>query len=261
MSRCSYKIDLLTLCLSGVLVFTCTKVLAGESKQGSVVYPHEYKPAPVSSASRAGEKLVEKHNCLMCHSIANKGGCLSPPFDGIGAYRTRQFILARISRGAVAEAEFQKLYGGKAELMPHLRVPTEEAKLVAQYLLTLPAPPGGFYIGSHEATIHGNLKSTEEKKNTDQIDEKKISVGRKLFYERGCTACHSIGNIGGHFAPHLDAIGKRRSRSYIEQRITNAELLSQNSGDEYAGRGAVMPPSGLSSDEISSITDFLSSLH
>ncbi len=246
-------------------MLACTFILVAkaqgdESKPGLIVHPRVYAPVSAGPASQAGKELVEKHNCLMCHSIGSKGGCLSPPFDGIGAYRTKKFILARITRGAAVEAEFAKLYGGKAELMPHMRIPSGEAKLVAQYLLTIPAPQNGFYVGSHGSNSNESASDNEETEKTNQVDEQRIAAGKKLFYERGCTACHSIGNIGGHFAPHLDAVGKRRSQNYIEQRITSAELLSQNSGDEYGGRGAVMPPSGLTKDEIESITQFLTSL-
>lgn len=231
-----------------------------KAKQGFVIASNFYKPLPASAVSRAGNEAIKKYDCTMCHSIEGRGGCLAPPFDGIGAYRSRQFILARITLGSAAEEEFEKLYEGKTELMPHLRIPSSAAKNIAQYLLTLPAPKGGFYIGSH-FNKQGQAQLKEEERELPAAPNTEfIAAGKKLFYERGCTACHSIGKIGGHFAPALDAISKRRSKDYVRQHISNAELLVQGSADEYQGRGIVMPPSGLSAEEINKVTEFLMSL-
>lgn len=247
-------------CLISLMPVSLSKEENDKVENGFVVHPEFYKPVPVNASSRAGKEAVKKYNCTMCHSIEDKGGCLAPPFDGIGAYRNRQFILARITFGSAAEEEFEKLYEEKEQLMPHLRVPSVDAKNIAQYLLTLPSPSGGFYVGAHTHNLNQRQPGIEESRSAAQSNAKRIAAGKQLFYERGCTACHSIGNIGGHFAPALDDISKRRSKDYIQEHISNAQLLPQNSAGEYKARGTIMPPSGLGSDEISKVTAFLMSL-
>ncbi len=227
-------------------------------KNGKIVKPI-YKPAQANKSSFEGKRIFEQRNCSTCHMTENKGGCLGPPLDGIGAYRSKSFILARVTNNKQAIDQFERMYG-KAELMQHPRIPAKDAVLIAQYLMTLSAPEGGFYVPSHNVAAKPKTSSSAV---TPKVMEPSISTateGRKLFYTRGCTSCHSIGNIGGHFAPPLDHIGSRRDSEYISQRMTNAEGLSPNGSDEYEERGIVMPPSNLNPKEIAEITSFLMSV-
>jgi cytochrome c551/c552 len=84
--------------------------------------------------------------------------------------------------------------------------------------------------------------------------------GKALFYSHGCVACHSIGHIGGQFAPALDGISKHRDLDFVISRINAAEFLNARGSDEYQERGVVMPPSNLSEKEIGHIAQFLMSL-
>jgi hypothetical protein len=68
--------------------------------------------------------------------------------------------------------------------------------------------------------------------------------------------------MGGHFAPALDGISKRRDRSYVERVISKSELMPINSEDtsEYSERGNIMPPAGLTKEQIQKVTDFVMTL-
>jgi len=252
------KENIIVIVFLSVLIFI-PRCLAQNGKtqaHGFIVKPAQYKPTNASVESELGKALVKKNNCLQCHSINNQGGCLSPPLDGIGAYRNKQFILARITRSAAAEREFAHLYG-QPELMPHLRVSPKDAHLIAQYLLTLPAPKDGFFVASHNL----NPKALDIAQKTAPIaTAKAIAEGKKLVFEHGCTACHSIYGIGGHFAPAFDHLSKYRTEEYVKRRITNVEFFTQNEPDEYESRGTVMPPSNLSVEDIDKISQFLMSL-
>lgn len=224
--------------------------------------PSPYQPQPSTSHSEAGRELFESHNCTVCHSIAGKGGCLGPVLDGIGSRRSKEFILARITNTQIAIDEFEKTYYGHQELMPHPRVPSREARLISSYLLALANPGGGYRLIAHPATAGSEQ---EAKKNAISEDNEKKSAdsnlsirnGRKLFYEKGCVSCHAIGDLGGTFAPRVDGIAQHRSREFVSQMITNAQLLTQNQPDEYEGRGVVMPPLNLTCEEIKDVVNFL----
>lgn len=226
-------------------------------KGGSIVVPpKQFKAAAPSADSSSGKVIFEKDSCLTCHSITGKGGCLAPPLDGIGAYRSREFIVSRIAQGPDAARKFQETYG--AELMPHLRVKAADAAKIAAYLLTLPEPKEGVRISTHP--VGKPAATTKPAAKTDKVNLAKASVdkGKLLFNVKGCTSCHSINNIGGHFAPALDDVAKTRSAQYVTERINRAEFLTQT--DEYSGRGSMMPPLNLNPEEIKSITAFLMSL-
>ncbi|MCA9800370.1 MAG: cytochrome c [Cyanobacteria bacterium HKST-UBA02] len=201
-----------------------------------------YKPAPETALAKQGKKYVEMHKCSLCHTAGGQGGCLAPPFDGIGARRSEDFLVSRISDSKGAVAKFARQYG-EYELMPHLRIPDKQARAIAAYLMTVPEPEGGFKIVGHG--LAGQ--------------KKKEMPGRALVAQKGCLACHSLGGIGGSFAPALDGVGGRRTRESIDNHILGAEMVVDGGG-EYGNRGAVMPPSGLSRDEIEAIADYLETL-
>lgn len=222
-----------------------------------IIHPKTHKASAQSALSKQGKEMVKAHNCLECHSVESKGGCLAPPLDGIGAYRGKNYILARITRGEKFEKRFEKLHP-EGELMPHLRLPLEQSQPITAYLLTLPAPKGGYKIYNHN--------KEEATKEAPEADTKgspiSIAEGRKIFSTAGCLACHAVNGMGGHFAPSLDGTSKRRNRSYVERIISKAELMPLSSEDtsEYSERGNIMPPSGLNAEQIKQVTDFIMTL-
>ena len=201
---------------------------------------------------KEGEKLF-KLNCQNCHSTGSSGGCLGPILQGERSRRSREFIEARISNDKAKVSEFAKLYG-HAELMPHLRVSPEQAKKLTEYIYSLESPKGGYLVKGHSKV------GIPSKTVVIKASEEDISAGKKLLYDKGCLMCHSLGNMGGQFAPSFDKIGMRRDLNQIMENISNAELLEGNSGKEYGARGLVMPSSSLSADEIGRIASFLNSL-
>ena len=146
-----------------------------------------------------------------------------------------------------------------AELLEHPRLPAVQAKDIASYLLTLSDLPGGVQITGHKVTKKTPFHATEEAADCHKDRIPKVAEGRMLFNDRGCLVCHSIRNMGGHFAPAFDGISKRHDRQYVADRITAAEFF--NLGDnEYNARGTVMPPSDLNAEQVETITDYLMSL-
>ncbi len=196
--------------------------------------------------SAKGKNLLERNGCNSCHSINGKGGCLAPPYDGISKRRSKDFILSRITNSKASVARFEKLYP-ETELMPHPRISPAHAKAITDYLLKLPAPTHGFKATPHVVT--------SDMTNIDMAGD--LSKGRSLFFEKGCSACHSVKGVGGQFAPKLDGVGKREGKDYLTKKMTAAELLKQGSGNEYAERGTTMPPSSLSKQNMADIAEYL----
>jgi mono/diheme cytochrome c family protein len=216
-----------------------------------------YTPAPESAQSQKGKQLFSQHGCVLCHSIGGKGGCLGPPLSGVGGRRSKEFITARITLDQKEIEKFAKLYKAQ-ELMPHPRLPRELSSAVVAYLMTLPQPAGGFKVGGHNAPASESQEPPAAK--TESISQTSIIKGKKLFYDRGCTSCHSIHGAGGQFAPALDGVAQRLGRQKILTQISKAELLTLGTSGEYVERGTVMPPSNLSKADIANVTNFLLSL-
>lgn len=237
-------------------IHTNTKTNSKQSKQ--IVIPAKpYTPANINESSKSGAILFVKNNCLTCHSVDDHGGCLGPPLMGEGSRRSKDFILSRITEGAKAEARFQQFYRA-SELMPHPRLPEKSAEAITAYLLTLKEPRSGFVMSRHQILNPNNISAISSQIQTPS--QTSISTGKKLFYDKGCAACHTAGGVGGQFAPDLDGIATRRNRTYIEQIINKAQTLALDSADEYNERGTMMPPLNLTPKEVSKITDFLMTL-
>ncbi len=231
---------------------------ASESKPPvKVIKSAPFKTVARNKDSERGKALFSKYQCSTCHTIGGRGGCLAPPLDGIGARRSKTFMNTRIVAGA--EERFAELYG-KSELMPHMRIPAEDAGAVVQYLLTIPQPKIGFKVIGHHDTNGGAQRVVAKNSESVSLDAASITRGRKLLNSKGCLACHSVGNLGGTFAEKFDGVGSRLTKDAIKQQMQKAELLTLNDEGEYGTRGTVMPPSNLSEKEIEDISNYLSSL-
>lgn len=210
------------------------------------------------SELESGKKLFAENNCQVCHVAEDRGGCLAPPLDGLREYRSRAYVIGRITMGD----KFLKQPPLNKELMPHPRLPLTKSAKIASYILSLKAPPGGYKVYGHDA--NDKLKSEEkvaapfnevksEKAKPLPAEYANLEKGRKIFLSAGCLACHSVGGLGGRFAPDLKDIGGRRTTDYIQRKLSNASLKS---GEELMS----MPPSHLSKEEIEQLSAFLSTL-
>lgn len=73
-------------------------------------------------------------------------------------------------------------------------------------------------------------------------------TGKQIFMNRGCVACHRMGNQGGETGPSLDNVFSRRSRDYIVDQIRNSKLHNPAS---------VMPQMNFSNQELESLLKYL----
>jgi mono/diheme cytochrome c family protein len=224
-----------------------------------------YKQKKILASAQEGKLFYIKNNCATCHSAEGKGGCLAPPLDGIGSYHPKTYLIARITLGD----KFAKRYEAShknGELMPHPRIPFSESKVIADYLYSLPSLPAGYQMTSHGVEAHPQVPLAKTSKANQEeslkLDPKLVAAGRQAFAQAGCLACHSVDGAGGRFAPRLNGIANRRSLDYVRKMINRAELIPipGEMQDEYAERGNIMPPAGLSTSDIESISQFLMSL-
>lgn len=221
---------------------------------GSAVFCQASKSSKTraSSPSSEGKILFKSHNCSACHTINASGGCLAPPLDGIAKRRSKSFITARITDNPSSIKRFQQLYG-EMELMPHPRVPQIDAQQIAEYLLSLPV--SRLRVKGHDQNVDP-LTATKGRPTASQID---LTEGKQLLAESGCTACHSLGGLGGNFAPKFDNIGERLTMQSITDKVSRANFLIDGT-DEYDKRGVSMPPANLTAEQVKRISAFLSSL-
>jgi mono/diheme cytochrome c family protein len=182
---------------------------------------------------------------------------LGPPLDGIGGARGEQFITAHLLDPEKQMLEFPDLFGGRSNIMPHLGIRLNEAKLITAYLLTLPEPQNGFLVNAHPKIDAPSKEHSEEKivaepatvNGATANGAASVSKGRALFLSRGCAACHTVDGGPSRFGPRLDGISSRRTRLELEEALRSGY-------DEPE----MIRTLHLSSAEMQNIIDFLNSL-
>ncbi len=209
--------------------------------------PTGYVAAKENASSKGGAKLYEQLNCASCHMLKGKGGMLGPPLDGIGGHRGKQWLEARLLDPETQMREFPEVFGGRPNIMPHPGVTRKQASQLANYLLTLPEPSGGFLI-----TAHPTIDEEQQQKVASQNEpaRERIEKGRDAFAERGCAMCHSINSAGGRFGPSLDNI----SRKYAHESLVLL-LTGKAKGDTMKATTR-----GIEKEEAERIADFLYTL-
>lgn len=119
-----------------------------EPAAGFRVSPHEHGslsasppvgdfiPAPVTESSRAGQKLYLEMGCAACHSIGGVGGQFGTKLDGIGARRSRRWIVGHITNPQLHTEQFPGEHAGETG-MPATNATPEQIEQIADYLMTL----------------------------------------------------------------------------------------------------------------------------
>ena len=212
--------------------------------------------SPTKANPSDAESTLNKQGCLHCHSIDGEGGMIGPPLDDIGKFRSAKFIENKLSTKAKKQVKSKKIYPEPTDLMNHVILKKDTAKLLADYLVNHKSKSHWSIQG------HGTTESEEVPLGSSfspHSVSKDSREGFSLYKEKGCAACHSINLIGGRFGPPLDGVGARRSRKFIENRISAGATVSY--GDkEYKPSSYSMPSMNLSQKEVRLLSEFLLTL-
>lgn len=218
------------------------------------------KPTSTKTKSSTGKELLDKNGCLHCHYVKGEGGLLGPVLDGIKGHRSEAYIVETLTNGTARQ--FPDRYYPKGvldprEYMSHVRVNAPEARKIARYLLSLPE-------SDEDLDVKGHGESTDSQSPpgfhfVPQKPSTSSQAGLALYKDSGCAACHSVAGIGGKIGPALDGVGARRTRPFIEMRISEGAIVFFGA-QQYKPSQYKMPPADLSREEIEQITDFLLTL-
>lgn len=201
-----------------------------------------------------GQKILYKKGCLNCHFIKGDGGFIGPPLDGIGKYLTQEQIVHRLTSSKPIKPMRQR-FPSANEFMRHVLLTNHDARLVAQYLTTL--PEADLKTSHPETDVEKFLPKGS--KFTPKEPNESSKKGKQKFQDYGCLACHSVKGQGGRLGSALDGVGARRSRTFIESRIKKGAII-MFADKQYKSSKFIMPPSELSDKDISRIVDYLMTL-
>mgnify|MGYP001572136899 CR=1 FL=1 len=130
---------------------------------------------------KAGERLYAANGCVQCHEVGGKGGRVGPGLDFLKRANSPVLVAAAMWNHGPEMAEAMKAKG--------IVRPTFQGKemvdLIA-YVVAVAKDGGG---------------------ETAQVIPGTPERGRKLFGEKRCVVCHSVGGKGGKVGPELGRPG------------------------------------------------------
>ncbi|MFQ5528433.1 MAG: c-type cytochrome [Thermoanaerobaculia bacterium] len=136
--------------------------------------------------------IVKKFQCVTCHTIADEGGTVGPILNQVGLRRTEDWIDTWLQDPNAVKP------GTK---MPKFPFTDEERKLTVEYLTKM-----------------------KRDLRTDEIlasDKPLFEIGRELFLDYDCLACHRIGDEGRFVGPDLTWVGIRKPEAWEQIWLTS----------------------------------------
>jgi len=188
--------------------------------QASCGQCHQAADNPAAPELARGAELFEERGCRGCHKLNGVGGIIGPELDKVGARRSPDWL--------------KKHFLSPASVTPGSGMPPQKFSPPDLEAITL------FMLSQTGDSAPGYYSSMKVIPST--------SEGQRLFEQKGCIGCHSIGGKGGKIGPALDDVGLRRSSQWMIQHFRDPQVVSP---------GTVMPRFGFTEAEARALTDFL----
>jgi mono/diheme cytochrome c family protein len=126
---------------------------------------------------KTGEQLFTAKRCVQCHSVGGKGGSGGPALDALKRSNSPVLVAARMWSHGPQMAEAMKAKGIERPTFKR-----NELVDVVAYITATAKDPGG---------------------DSAQVVPGTPERGEKLFRDKQCATCHTIGGKGGKVGPEL----------------------------------------------------------
>jgi mono/diheme cytochrome c family protein len=148
-----------------------------------------------SGAAKAGERLFASKGCVQCHAVGGKGGSVGPALDAMKRANSPVLVAAAMWNHGPQMAETMKAKG-----IPRPAFQGKEMLDLIAYVVEAAKDSGG---------------------ETAQVVPGTPERGEKLFAERRCVVCHSVGGKGGKVGPDLGGAGHHVSLTRLAALMWN----------------------------------------
>lgn len=216
-----------------------------------------------------GKKLLtSKKKCQTCHIIENKGGKLGPDLTFIGDKPPERFDFSHIKDRLVQKGRpvsvlnwhFEHFMSPESVVseskMPPVDYSEKEAWALSMLMMSWKNEnlPVLLLPGPKEKKISAAKAETEKMSS--------VEWGEKLFEEKGCSECHTIGK-GVEVGPDLKGVTLKRDHQWLKRMILNPEEMEKTDPlakklyQEFDEVG--MPADEISEEEAEAIIQYLAS--
>ena len=181
---------------------------------------HESADNPAAPRLSRGSELFETVGCRGCHKLGGVGGAIGPELDRVGTRRSPDWLRAHFLEPAAVTP---------GSGMPPQKFSEPDVEAIVLFMLS--------QTGTDLPGFYASMKVIPS-----------AAQGRRLFQQKGCIGCHSLGGQGGKIGPSLDDVALRRKPEWIIQHFRDPQTVSP---------GTVMPRFGFTDAEARALTDFL----
>jgi len=196
---------------------------------------HTHLEVPNLAILGHGRDLVERYDCLACHSLDARGGTLRPAGTGgmAGPDLSRVGAMEH-DRGWYGKHLAQREAAAGPWRDSFAPVPEQDLAAIVEFLDSRAGAPG-------------------------------LVEAKALFHSLGCRGCHAIGGVGGDDGPDLTRVGQRDPGQLDFSNVPGARALSGWFAEHFRAPakvvpGSAMPALGLSEGQIEQLTFHLLSL-
>jgi mono/diheme cytochrome c family protein len=181
---------------------------------------HQAADNPAAPELARGQQVFEDSGCRGCHKLNAVGGVTGPALDKVGARHSADWLKKHFLTPAAVTP-------GSA--MPPQKFSESDLEAVTLFMLS--------QTGEIVPGYYASMKVIPS-----------VGLGQRLFEQKGCIGCHSVGGKGGAIGPPLDDVGLRRSPEWMMQHFREPKAVSP---------GTVMPQFDFTEGEARALTDFL----
>jgi cytochrome c2 len=174
----------------------------------------------------AGRRLFTEKRCVVCHQVGGTGGVVGPNLDFLGQHLSPIFIAAALWNHGPAMAAAMRARG------------IERPTFKDYELLDLIAYLKSASPGPREEMLY--------------VLSGRADVGERLFVEKRCIECHSVGERGGRVGPDLAGRGLYRSPIQFAMAMWNKTPAMT---EAMKARGISVPQ--LRADEMADLVSYL----
>ena len=248
-----------------------------------------WDPKTRDDAIAAGKAVLVKNECRRCHDIDDLPAPVRPNY----CTSCHEFLTG-LKPGDKQYEELKGRYGldilqrYQKNIVHLIKVPslTNVGKRVrADYIASFLAEPYDQRPTLEESMIRHNLSEADihavaryfaavasapdpfaaDATPVDlgkRPEQQRIDKGKQLFLSKGCTACHTFGNLDTGI-PRAALEGARTTNSlapnlrYAKDRTRHDVIVAWIQNAAQITPGTLMPPSGLSKSEAEQVRDFL----
>jgi mono/diheme cytochrome c family protein len=194
---------------------------------------------PAAPVYTNGWRLFKEYNCTGCHRLSNyeRPARIAPSLSLIGSKVKNDWLISWLKN------PINYLPNTK---MPAYKLSNEVAVYIAEYLMSLKAPP--FESPLTKWGYRGGALPLGEE---EDLESTNIRSGEKLISNLGCLGCHKLNDKGIAFGPDLTNIGSKIKPEWLYQFLKNPKSYDSQT---------IIPDFQISDKDIAPIVDYLVSL-